>query len=306
MDQAQTTSVPVSPSDLTVIIPAHNEGQSIASVIAELRGSLPEASVLVVDDASTDDTAQQARGAGATVISHRRNRGYGAALKTGMRTATTTFVAMYDGDGQHRPDDLVRMLGVAGDFDMVIGSRDRDSHVVASRRTGKWLLGKVANVLVGQHIPDLNSGLRVIRREVILRYLHLLPDGFSASSTSTVCLLQRGYDVSFVPITTLKRETGQSRVRKVRDGLNTIRLIVRLIILFRPERFFLPPAAVLLAGGLLYGGILAIVRGRGFPVAGAVVAFAGFFMALFGVLADQISTLRLELFERDAPASRRL
>jgi len=296
---AAQVSEAIDASELTVVIPAYNEGGKIADVVRELLGAMEGAKVLVVDDGSADATADQARAAGADVLAHRRNRGYGAALKTGIRAAHTPYVAMYDADGQHRPEDLARMMTVAGGADLVIGARDKDSSRQLDRRPGKWVLARVANYLTGQKIPDLNSGLRVIRRSAVLRYLHLLPNGFSASTTTTICMIQRGYNVEFVPITTRPRAGGRSTVRKFRDGMNTIRLMVRLIVLFSPERFFLPPAVTLILVGIVYGLWRAMTVGHGIPVLALLLVMTGMITGLFGVMADQISTLRIELFERE-------
>ncbi len=284
--------------DVTIIMPAYNEAEGIGATIAELIEAIPQATILVVDDGSHDDTASIAESAGATVLRHCRNRGYGAALKTGIRTVRTPYVAMYDADGQHRPEDLITLVDRAGEYDIVIGARGSDSHRPLLRRPGKWLLKRIINALVGQKIPDFNSGLRVIRRDVILRYLHLLPNGFSASATTTICMLQRGYEVCFSPITVRKR-AGSSTVGQLRDGWNTISLVVRLIILFNPRRFFLPPAVALIGGGVSYGFLKAVFSGQGVPTLALLAVTTGLITAMFGLLADQISTLRIELFENE-------
>jgi glycosyltransferase involved in cell wall biosynthesis len=285
-------------SDLTVVIPAYNEAEAIGEVVSELLQKAPGVKVLVVDDGSQDDTAAVARTAGATVIRHTLNRGYGASVKTGIRSTITEFVATYDADGQHRPEDLMRLFEAARQHDIVIGSRDKLSHQMAARLPGKWILARTAETLVGQKIPDLNSGLRVMRREIAMKYLHLLPNGFSASTTITVYVMQRGYDVEFVPITVRER-IGKSTVKQLRDGLNTIYLIVRLIILFNPTRFFLPPAAVMVATGLIYGFFKAFRLHHGFPVLALLLVSTGLITAMFGLLADEISALRREICERD-------
>jgi glycosyltransferase involved in cell wall biosynthesis len=283
---------------LTVIIPAYNEASAIAAVVTELRERLPGLEVLVIDDGSEDDTFAAASSTGVRVIKHARNLGYGAALKSGIRAAQTAFVAMFDADGQHRPEDLAEMLQLAPSCDAVIGARTGESYQVTSRKPGKWVLAKVANQLVGQRIPDLNSGLRIIRRDVILRYLHLLPNGFSASTTTTICLLQRGYEVVFHPIRTRER-VGKSTVKQIRDGFNTLFLMIRLIVLFKPLRFFLPPSVILVVTGLVYGLALALIRRRGIPTLALLMVMTGFIATMFGLLADQISSLRKEMFERD-------
>jgi glycosyltransferase involved in cell wall biosynthesis len=283
---------------VTVVIPAYNEASAIVTVVTQLRQLLPDVDVLVVDDGSNDSTFTAASSTGVKVIKHARNLGYGAALKSGIRAAQTPFVAMFDADGQHRPEDLAEMLQLAPRCDAVIGARTGGSHQVNSRKPGKWVLGKVANQLVGQSIPDLNSGMRIIRRNVILRYLHLLPNGFSASTTTTICLLQRGYDVTFHPIRTRER-VGKSTVKQLRDGFNTVFLMIRLIVLFNPLRFFLPPSILLVVSGLIYGLSLALIRGHGVPTLALLMVMTGLIATMFGLLADQISSLRKEMFEKD-------
>ncbi len=283
-----------------MIIPAYNEADAIGAVVRSLLERAPGLRVIVVDDGSKDRTGEAAKEAGAQLIRHPVNRGYGSALKTGIRAARTDLVATYDADGQHDPDDLLRMIAASEGTDAIIGAREGDSYRQLSRRPGKWILGKVANSLVGQTIPDLNCGLRVLRREVVLKYLHLLPNGFSASTTTTVCMLQRGYDVRFLPITASKR-IGKSTVRQFRDGLNTVLLIIRLIVIFNPLRFFLPPAIGLVVLGSVYGFVRAWMSGLGIPVLSALLVVAGMITAMFGLLADQLSSLRKEMFEQNGP-----
>jgi glycosyltransferase involved in cell wall biosynthesis len=294
---------PINLSQLTVVIPAYNEAEKIRDVIAELQAEIPGIEILVIDDGSNDNTGTVARNAGAQVVIHGRNKGYGAALKTGIRTATTPYVAMYDADGQHRPSDLLKLIDCAGNCHIVIGARGKESDRTLSRRPGKWVLARVANLLAGRSIPDLNSGLRVIHRETILRYLHLLPSGFSASTTTTICFMQRDYEVAFVPIVTRKR-VGKSTVKQFRDGMNTIALMINLIILFNPQRFFLPPAILLVAIGSIYGLARAIIEGQGIPMLAVLVVMTGLIAGMFGLLAKQISTLRIELYEREAIAEK--
>lgn len=297
-DADKQSSVPIHVSQLTVVIPAYNESEKIGDVISELDTEIPGIRILVIDDGSDDDTGAVAKRSGAEVVCHRRNSGYGAALKTGIRRATTPYVAMYDADGQHRPEDLANMMRHASGFHILIGARGKDSDRALSRRPGKWVLARVANSLVGRKIPDLNSGLRIIHRDTIRRYLHLLPNGFSASTTTTICFLQRGYDVGFVPIVTRKR-VGTSSVKQLRDGMGTFALLVNLIILFNPQRFFVPPAVLLIATGAIYGLSKAIVERQGIPTLSVLVVMTGLIVGMFGLLAKQISTLRVELFERE-------
>ena len=207
-------------SDVVIVVPAFNEAEAVGGVISSLCERLPGIRVLVVDDGSQDATVEVSRRAGAEVICHRRNRGYGASLRTGIRKADREFVLFCDADGQHSVDDVEVLISEAFGFEMVVGVRGRDSHVPLVRRPGKWVLGKFANYLAGEKIPDINSGLRIMRRETILRYLHLMPDGFSFSTTSTFAFLKTRRDVKWIPIK-VQRRTGKSTVRQVRHGLET-------------------------------------------------------------------------------------
>ena len=283
---------------VSVIIPAFNEEGAIATVVSGLTGAHPDYEIIVVDDGSTDATHDAAAKAGARVVRHRTNKGYGAAWKSGCRNATGDIVVFFDGDGQFDINDVARVLKpvIDGEADMASGARDRASHAAFVREAGKFFLFKLANFLTRRRIADLNCGLRAVRRKILNRYLHLLPDGFSASTTSMLVFLKRGYDVVFVPVTTRAR-IGTSTVRVFRDGFGTIILIIRIMALFDPLRIFLPLSGVMMAGAVLYSLFKAIGTGLGIPILGGVVFLGGMLIFLLGILCDQISALRLERFE---------
>jgi glycosyltransferase involved in cell wall biosynthesis len=286
---------------LSVVIPAYDEEQAIGDTVRRLRDACPDLEIVVVDDGSTDGTADALRSIeGVRVQTHERNRGYGASLKTGMRAARRPFVAWYDADGQHEPADLLNVVApvLRGERDVVIGVRGAGSARQSERVVGKALLKWVAQLLTRQGIPDLNSGMRCFRSDVIRRYLHLLPDGFSASTTSTILALKRGWRVGHVPIKTRRRE-GKSKVRLVSDGLTTLHLIVRLVVLFEAFRVFSALGGGLMALGLIYGILVAVVRGEGFPTLAGTVVIAGLLTVFLGIIADQITELRKERFEDD-------
>ena len=184
---------------LTIIIPAFNEAQSLDGVLEDLKATCSHIidQIVVVDDGSIDETAQIAEKGGAAVIRHPQNLGYGAALKAGIRAAKTSFVLTMDADGQHQAKDILRVWELAQRYtvDMVGGERKGLIHSPLWRMPGKWLLGLMANYLTKRTIPDLNSGFRLIRRDVALKYLHVCPLGFSFSTTITMALLSRGYNV---------------------------------------------------------------------------------------------------------------
>ena len=286
--------MPLAP--VTVIIPAFNEAASINKVVSDLVGAaLPFiAEIIVIDDGSSDETGRLAEIAGARLVRHRQNRGYGAALKSGIRAAQTEFVLTYDADGQHRPDQLAALWTAHEAADMVVGARQALLHSPLWRMPGKWLLNLMANYLMRRRIPDLNSGLRLMRREVISRYLHLCPNGFSFSTTSTLALLSRGYDVAFTPITVAPR-AGRSTV-SLRAGLDTIVLILRIAALFEPLRIFVPASLLSCLAGVLWG-IPYALAGRGVSVGALLAIVTGILLFGLGILSDQISQLRLERYE---------
>ena len=285
--------------DLTICSTAYNEAESVGEALRELRRHFPNAEVILVDDGSTDETAAIARKVkGVVVISHSRNIGYGAGLKTAMRRASRNVVAWFDCDGQHRAQDLEKVVGsvLAGANDAVVGARKAGSDILLDRIPGKWFLKKVAELVARSRIPDLNSGMRCFRRDVILRYLHLLPDGFSASSTSTLLMIKRGYRLGYEDIVSCGRK-GKSTVRVLRDGWATLTLILRIVILFEAFGFFALLSFLQIVPGLAYGVTLALTRGLGFPVLAATLVLSGLLTFFMGLVCDQIVSLRKERLE---------
>ncbi|MCC5945679.1 MAG: glycosyltransferase family 2 protein [Bernardetiaceae bacterium] len=278
----------------TVVIPAFNEGDVIEKVLEPLK-KLENLEIIVIDDGSSDDTAEKARAMGVRVISHPVNRGYGAALKTGMKAAETEFVATYDGDGQHRLEDIKKLMEIAPDYDMVVGARGKDSHRPLMRRPGKAVLAWLVNMLSKRKIPDFNSGLRVFRTAVIRKYLHLMPDGFSLSTTSTVALNSMGYGVKYVPIQVLKREGRKSSVKMARDGMRTIMLIINLTVLFNPMRIFLPVSFVCFALSFLYFVLYAFLIRIHVTASMTLLFVTGMLIFFLGIVCEQISAIRREI-----------
>ncbi|MBI5461242.1 MAG: glycosyltransferase family 2 protein [Gammaproteobacteria bacterium] len=299
---------PVEQPEVTIVIPAYNEVSAIAPVVRALRTRYPRFEILVVDDGSTDDTARIAAAEGAVVVRHHENHGYGSTWKTGVAEARAPVVVFFDGDGQMDVEDVERLLAEmrATDADMVSGARRNASGSPLLRRPGKELLRRLAQFLVSRKIADLNCGLRAIKVDVLRRYLHLLPQGFSASTTSLMVFMQRGYLVKFVPITVRKR-VGSSTVRIISDGFGTLMLILRLIALFNPMRVFLPISLGTIALSLIYSLVEVLRVGLGIPVLGAIMFIGGLQFFLIGIVCDQVSALRLERFEglarRSGPAA---
>jgi glycosyltransferase involved in cell wall biosynthesis len=279
-------------SRLSIVVPAFNEEDGIVPSVRSLRSELPMAEVLVVDDGSTDLTAERAATVpGVTLIRHLFNRGYGASIKTGVLAGTRDYVAWFDADNEHRVEDLASMVAKLDDGRLaaVIGQRTNPPSSVI-RAVGKWLIRVVSGSLRLHAGPDLNCGLRVFRRDVLTRYLPILPDGFSASLTSTMVMLERGYPTVFLPVQTAPR-VGNSKV-VVADGLNALVLLLRTVMLFAPLRIFMTSGLLLLSIGILYGVGWAVIFGRGFPVAALFIGTAGLLFVMLGLIADQISQLR--------------
>ena len=280
---------------LTIVIPAFNEEQHLGRALAEVFEQCADfvAEVIVVDDCSEDATAEVASRAGARVLRHRDNRGYGAALKTGILASRTEYVLTMDGDGQHRGEDVRRLWEHTRDHDMVVGQRPEVLHTRLWRLPGKWVLWTIANYLVKRRIPDLNSGLRLMRRDQVVKYLHICPSGFSFSTTITMAFLSRGQHVEYVPIKV--RAGGKSTVR-IKTGLDTFILILRTITLFNPLRLFIPLSLISVALGLAWGLPMVLAR-EGLSVGAMQAITTGMLLFFMGLLSDQVSQLRLERFE---------
>lgn len=296
--RSSSPSTRQSAPSLSIIIPAYNEEASIGNVLSGLRVWRERAEIIVIDDASTDRTAGIATSAGVRVLRHSRNKGYGAALKTGIRAATGDIVLMMDADSEHNAAQIGSLLDALGDNDMVVGARAKGSYTPFIRKPGKWILGKVANYLAQARIPDLNSGLRAFKRDVAKRFLHILPNGFSFTTTLTLALFKEGYNIVYVPIVTTRRIGSPSTVNPIHDGLSTIMLIIRIISLFDPLRVFVPTSVFLFFAGVIYWVLDIYFRQRvNIPTGAVLVILASVIIFMFGILADQVSAIRREKYE---------
>ena len=277
---------------LSIIIPAYNEEQGLDRALDRL---MPVArdkryEVIVIDDGSTDKTAEVAARHGAKVLAHPGNKGYGAALKTGIRSASHELILMMDSDGQHDPSLIDALLRDMDRYDMVVAARRK---MVGIRAPGKKMLSAVANFLSGVKIPDLNSGLRVFRKSTIKSFLHFCPNGFSFTTTITLAYLREGYSVKYVPVDVEKRIGRASTVAFFRDGYGAFMLIVRVIVLFNPLKVFMPAALVIFTLGLAFT-IYGIIAFHKVPNTGVLTILSGILLFFMGILADQISAIRRE------------
>ncbi len=280
---------------LTVVIPAFNEEKTVRDVIRGVKTHVPGARVLVVDDGSTDATAEQARLAGADVLSHPLNKGNGACLKTALRVIKGGVVAVLDGDGQHNPEDLPRLLEHLNRYDLVVGTRNFSSGEGSGlRNMGNLALRSLASFLAEQRIPDLTSGFRAFRHKTALKFLHIYPNGYSFPSTSTLTFITAGYNVGFVPVTVRPRppET-QSKLHPFRDGFRFLMFIMRVISMTNPNKIFFPTGLLMVLAGIVLT-IRNLVLFAQFSGGTVLFLAGGINIIFFGLILDQFATLRLQ------------
>jgi glycosyltransferase involved in cell wall biosynthesis len=276
----------------SVIVPAFNEGVSIGPLVTELRAVATWHEVLVVDDGSRDETAERAAAAGARVIRHPYNKGNGASVKTALRQATGTFVLIIDAEGQHRPADALRLVAQLDTYDLVVGARSVQTQATAFRRAGNAMLNWTASYLTTRPIPDLTSGFRAARRACILEFLHLLPNGFSTPTTTTLAFLKAGYSVHFETVEAARRQ-GNSHIRLASDGVGFILILLKVITIFSPMRIFLPISAAAFVVGAAYA-VWTIVTQSHVTNSSVLLILMSVLIFLVGLVSEQISSLRLE------------
>jgi glycosyltransferase involved in cell wall biosynthesis len=276
-----------------------NEAASIADVVTQLRTSACWREILVVDDGSSDGTAALARDAGARVITHPYNKGNGAAVKTGIRHAAGDFILILDGDGQHRAEDAQRIAARLGEYDLVVGARSRETQATQARRGGNALLNWLASYLTGRAIPDLTSGCRGARRQCLREFIHLLPNGFSTPTTTTLAFIKAGYNVAFEPIAAQQRQ-GVSKIRFARDGAKFFLILLKVVTLFSPLRVFVPISLAAFVVGTAYGIWTVITVGR-IPNGAVLLILFAVVVFLVGLVSDQIASLRFDAASRHHP-----
>jgi glycosyltransferase involved in cell wall biosynthesis len=275
---------------VSVVIPAKNEVAAIAQLIFTVREQLPDAEVIVVDDGSTDDTAQVAIANGAKVISQKYSMGNGAAIKAGARHAAGDIIVFMDGDGQHDPKDIQPLLKMLGEgYDMVVGARSRASQASHQRAIANSLYNRLASFMVGQKVHDLTSGFRAIRRKVFCRYLYLLPNKFSYPTTITMALFRAGYNVGYLPIIA-KARVGTSHIKLFRDGVRFLIIIFKIGTLYSPLKVFAPVSALLFLVGVGNYAKTYFEYGR-FTNMSAFLMIVAVTIFLMGLVSEQITTL---------------
>lgn len=278
------------PDAVSVLIPAYNEGVVAAEVVTALLAHARWHEVIVVDDGSTDGTGRHAADAGARVVRHPYNKGNGAAIKSGIRAATGEYVLVIDGDGQHKPEDAVRLVQRLGEYDLVVGARSTGTQASLARRLGNGALNAFASYMTGRAIPDLTSGFRAARTTGLREFLHLLPNGFSTPATTTLAFVKAGYNVAFEPVEARQR-TGTSNIRLAHDGARFFLIVLRVVTIFSPLKIFVPISAVAALIGVGYGAWTVVTQAK-LPNGSVLLLMFAVVVFLVGLVSEQITTLR--------------
>lgn len=283
---------------LSIVIPAYNEEESIGMFLREVEPAAKEfrCEVIVVDDGSTDKTFEIIKQFPFKIIKHPYNKGYGASLKTGIRNSENEVIITLDADGQHEIRFIKDFLSHMEMFDMIIGARKQKSEHLLHRSIGKIIINKVSSYLMGVKVLDVNSGFRIFSKTKAMRFFHILPNGFSFSTTLTLSFLKEGYSVEFIEIKTLPRQRGKSSVNILKDGIQTFLLILRIVVMFNPLKVFIPVAVFLLVFGIAFSIYSILLYGR-ISSTGIITLIVGLNILFFGMLSDQISALRRGLRE---------
>lgn len=304
MEGWQTHVVTASPAEsvpqweLSVVLPAYNEGEAIQGVLAEivegLSGEPIRYEILVVDDGSTDRTAELAEQFASTcwqcpvrVIRCPQRRGAGSARKVGIRQSQGEIVVMLDADGSYPPESILQLLRYFPAYDQVNGARTSEQGSLPwLRRPAKWFIRKLACYLTGHKIPDLNTGLKAFKRDLMLRWLWVVPDGFSCVTTMTLAFLTNGYAVKYVP-TGYRARIGRSKFRPFKDTIAYLATVLRIVLYFRPLKVFLPLSGLMIAAGVVKS-VLSFLFTGSMQESDVVVMTAGFMTCMLGLLAEVV------------------
>ncbi len=275
---------------VTVVIPARNEAAAIGDVVSGVLQLLPGADVLVVDDGSSDATAEVARKAGATVFSHQHGMGNGAAIKAGARRAKGDVIVFMDGDGQHDPADIPRLMArLDAGHDMVVGARDGASQASVGRGIANRFYNRLASYMTNQRIEDLTSGFRAVRADKFREFLYLLPNGFSYPTTITMAFFRAGYSVAYEPIQAARR-IGKSHLRIVKDGIRFLLIIFKIGTLYSPLKLFAPMSFLFFLLGMGWYAFTLLTEGR-FTNMSALMLTTSIIVFMMGLVSEQITAL---------------
>ncbi|MDR6675235.1 glycosyltransferase family 2 protein [Xanthomonas sp. 1678] len=282
---------------ISIILPAKNEVAGLSRTLPRLREEMPDAEIIVVDDGSTDATAQVARDHGARVIGSPYSMGNGAAIKRGARAAGGDILVFMDADGQHDPSDIHKLLAKLGQgYDMVVGARDSSGQASVHRGLANRFYNWLASRMTGFEVKDLTSGFRAVRADRFREFLHLLPNGFSYPTTSTMAFFRSAYPVAYVPIPVAKRVGNGSHIRPMKDGIRFLLIIFKIATLYSPLKLFVPVSMAFFALGLAYYGYTFATMHR-FTNMSTLLFSAAVIIFLIGLISEQITNLT---YRRDA------
>jgi len=290
----------MSQSKISVIIPVFNEAGTIANLISSVQSLYPDAEIIVINDGSSDNTADVAKAAGAEVFSHPYNIGNGAAIKSGIRVAKGDFLVFMDGDGQHNPEEIAKLLEFFPDYDMVVGARSIGDQASLGRALGNKLYNWFASYVAKFSIKDLTSGFRAVKANVARNFLYLLPNTYSYPTTLTLGVLRSGMSVKYVPIKTRKRKTGRSNIKLIHDGVRFFMIITRICTLYSPMRVFLPVSFVMFLGGLVNYLYTYFTRSR-FTNMSVFLFVTAIIIFMMSLISEQICQMRFERRGADRP-----
>lgn len=276
---------------ISVILPAKNEAEGLARTLPKLRALMPDAEIIVVDDGSTDETAAVGRQHGAQVLSAPYSMGNGAAIKRGAREASGDVLVFMDADGQHDPAYIPLLIERLGQgFDMVVGARSADGQANVGRGLANSFYNRLATWMTGHEVDDLTSGFRAARADRFREFLHLLPNGFSYPTTSTMAFFRSAYPVAYVQIPVAKRVGNGSHIRPIKDGIRFLIIIFKIATLYSPLKLFAPAGAMFFVLGLGYYAYTYITEGR-FTNMSALLFSAAVIIFLIGLISEQITAL---------------
>jgi glycosyltransferase involved in cell wall biosynthesis len=281
--------------EVTILLPAYNEEESIGQTIIRIKELYPDFEILVVDDGSTDKTRQEAIDAGARIWSHPYNIGNGAAIKTGLRYASGDWIVMMDADGQHDPADIAKLLEHKDKYDMVVGARSKASKTSLHRDLANFIYNWLASYVTKFKVEDLTSGFRLIKNSTVRKYIYLLPNTFSYPSTLTLAYLRSGLSVKYVPIKTKARK-GKSKIKLFQDGIRFFLIITKIATLFSPFRVFLPVSLLFFMTGLLYYLFTYITVSR-FTNMSALLFSSSIIIFMMGLVSEQVAQMRYDRVE---------
>ena len=281
---------------ISIIIPAYNEASTIGDIVFKIKELHPDVEIIVVNDGSIDDTAAIAKDAGARVHSHPYNIGNGAAIKSGIRIAGGDILVFMDGDNQHNPEDIAKLLRYIPDYDMAVGSRSNGDQASLGRTFGNTAYNWLASYVAKFPIFDLTSGFRAIKADIVRNFLYLLPNTYSYPSTLTLCVLRSGRSVKYMPINVLRRTTGKSKISPFKDGVRFLMIIIKICTLYSPLRVFLPVSFGLFVLGLSYYLFTYVSSGR-FSNMSLLLFTTSIIIFMMGLVSEQICQMRFERSE---------